>query len=233
MSVRRTSESESLLWPTPSAVEYGNNQSLGPNAAVRPSLSTIARRFPTPQSYSFDQSHRPGLTKLDVQVRGLYPESRRYWPTPQAHDAMGGRGMNNLFADGHYYPHDLADAVIWPTPTVRDKGTIKNVTRGAHASPGGTPLAVAVTQFPTPASRDYRSPNTKPYSERGGGKKGEQLPNAIGGQLNPTWVEWLMGFPLGWTDLKDSATPSSRRSRNGSEGGSSPSTKENADGNNL
>lgn len=22
-----------------------------------------------------------------------------------------------------------------------------------------------------------------------------------GGQLNPTWVEWLMGFPLGWTDI--------------------------------
>lgn len=61
--------------------------------------------------------------------------------------------------------------------------------------------------WPTPANRDWRSPNRLPYSERGGGKKGEQLPNAIGGQLNPTWVEWLMGFPLGWTDLKDSATP--------------------------
>ena len=23
-----------------------------------------------------------------------------------------------------------------------------------------------------------------------------------GGPLNPTWVEWLMGWPLGWTDLK-------------------------------
>ena len=23
------------------------------------------------------------------------------------------------------------------------------------------------------------------------------------GQLNPTWVEWLMGFPEGWTELKD------------------------------
>jgi hypothetical protein len=23
-----------------------------------------------------------------------------------------------------------------------------------------------------------------------------------GGQLNPTWVEWLMGWPEGWTDLK-------------------------------
>ena len=28
-----------------------------------------------------------------------------------------------------------------------------------------------------------------------------------GGQLNPTWVEWLMGFPIGWTDLKDSEMP--------------------------
>jgi len=23
-----------------------------------------------------------------------------------------------------------------------------------------------------------------------------------GGTLNPTWVEWLMGWPIGWTDLK-------------------------------
>jgi DNA (cytosine-5)-methyltransferase 1 len=26
------------------------------------------------------------------------------------------------------------------------------------------------------------------------------------GALNPTWVEWLMGFPLGWTDCEDSET---------------------------
>jgi hypothetical protein len=28
------------------------------------------------------------------------------------------------------------------------------------------------------------------------------LATHAGGQLNPTWVEWLMGWPLGWTDLK-------------------------------
>lgn len=27
-----------------------------------------------------------------------------------------------------------------------------------------------------------------------------------GGQPNPTFVEWLMGFPIGWTDLAPSAT---------------------------
>jgi hypothetical protein len=38
------------------------------------------------------------------------------------------------------------------------------------------------------------------------------------GGLNPTWVEWLMGFPLQWTELKDWATPSSRKSRKSSAG---------------
>ena len=30
------------------------------------------------------------------------------------------------------------------------------------------------------------------------------------GSLNPTWVEWLMGWPLGWTDLKPLETGKSQ-----------------------
>jgi hypothetical protein len=33
------------------------------------------------------------------------------------------------------------------------------------------------------------------------------------GSLNPEWVEWLMGYPIGHTASRDSATPSSRKSR--------------------
>jgi hypothetical protein len=36
------------------------------------------------------------------------------------------------------------------------------------------------------------------------------------GSMNPQWGEWLMGFPIGWTDCTPSATPSSRKSRNSS-----------------
>jgi len=36
--------------------------------------------------------------------------------------------------------------------------------------------------------------------------------NGATGQLNPAWVEWLMGYPMGWTELKDLEMPSSRKS---------------------
>ena len=42
-----------------------------------------------------------------------------------------------------------------------------------------------------------------------------------GGPLNPAWIEWFMGYPIGWTDLDVSLTPSSPRSPNTSAAKSS------------
>ena len=72
--------------------------------------------------------------------------------------------------------------------------------------------------FPTPTRRDYRS-GSKAHWERRQGTRNLNDKIALegnGGLLNPTWVEWLMGFPLGWTVLEDSATRSSRKSRKSS-----------------
>lgn len=78
----------------------------------------------------------------------------------------------------------------------------------------GTNLIGAVRLLPTLASRDWRYPNSPEgiAKRRAAGMTGDQLPNVVGGPLNPTWCEWLMGFPLGWTELPPSATPSSRKS---------------------
>jgi len=43
----------------------------------------------------------------------------------------------------------------------------------------------------------------------------------FGPKLEPRIYEWLMGFPIGWTDLGHSATPSSPRSPNSSADASS------------
>ena len=47
-------------------------------------------------------------------------------------------------------------------------------------------------------------------TDRGKGNLGEQVNEEHKmkkmGQLNPSWVEWLMAWPIGWTDLKPLAT---------------------------
>ncbi len=124
------------------------------------------------------------------------------WRTPQAGEGNGGgQAMSKRLAGGHsvYLRDQVKEPAMWPTPRAEFDS-------GKHRGKPDT-LHSAVKSWPTPAARDYRSPNKLPYSERGGGTKGEQLPNAVGGSLNPTWVEWLMGYPLGWTDLRDSETP--------------------------
>ena len=87
---------------------------------------------------------------------------------------------------------------MWPTPRANDaekRGHIANDPRN------GLPAAAL---YATPLARDYRTGSKKRYGDP---KRTRNLNDQIGGQLNPTWVEWLMGFPLGWTDLNASETP--------------------------
>jgi hypothetical protein len=36
----------------------------------------------------------------------------------------------------------------------------------------------------------------------------EATPRGTAGRTNPAWIEWLMGYPIGWTELSASETPS-------------------------
>jgi len=61
--------------------------------------------------------------------------------------------------------------------------------------------------WPTPTARDYkggRKPETLAASGRGYSNSLNDALTTLGqhGKLNPTWVDWLMGFPLEWTALK-------------------------------
>jgi hypothetical protein len=48
--------------------------------------------------------------------------------------------------------------------------------------------------LPTPVASDIHHRKTK-YAQGG-----SALSFVIGGPLSPDWVEWLMGWPIGWTD---------------------------------
>jgi hypothetical protein len=60
--------------------------------------------------------------------------------------------------------------------------------------------------LPTPVADDCGH-RTKPYAQGG-----RALSFVLGGPASPEYLEWLMGFPEGWTDPDAalSATPSSR-----------------------
>ena len=69
-------------------------------------------------------------------------------------------------------------------------------------------LADIARMWPTPQASDNRDRgNLSSGCVKRRIAKGKQISlsqsvSEVSGQLNPQWVEWLMGFPQGWTDLK-------------------------------
>jgi site-specific DNA-cytosine methylase len=80
--------------------------------------------------------------------------------------------------------------------------------RGAKGKERATLTGIAMgwSKFPTPNATDWKGPSTRSKGKERPASD-DDLPTRVGGQLNPTWVEWLMGFPIGWTACADWATP--------------------------
>src|SRR6185295_1867651 len=72
--------------------------------------------------------------------------------------------------------------------------------------------------LPTLAARDFRSDACSPAfrAKRDAMAIGKTLPWTLGGLLNPTWCEWFMGYPAGWTALDASVIRLFRKLRSGS-----------------
>lgn len=125
-----------------------------------------------------------------------------------------------MTVDGELYllpmpalPTEGNESGSWPTPTV-----CGNHNRKGASPTSGDGLATAVKKWPTPNASDNRDRGnmSDPAIQRriSLGKQIGLLSMAVkegpdGGSLNPTWVEWLMGWRPGWTDLRPSETDKS------------------------
>lgn len=119
------------------------------------------------------------------------------WPTPSHRDFRA--GQTTPHGGGTQKPQrNLNDVVLFPTPTVRD-----HATEGPSGMNRHSPKLVTVVQFPTPRTNNlcggtgawnaiHANPALSPDEKR--------AMTSTRGQLNPDWVEWLMGWPVGWTD---------------------------------
>ena len=136
-----------------------------------------------------------------------------YWPTPAANKTTesgeivnrdgtpwNGMGKPHSKTTGKPITTALADAVkMWPTPRAHNSSIYAedDATYQDRDKKGGAKsLAREVKMWPTPTACAGQNPGAH-------GQGGQNLATVAGGQLNPTWVEWLMGYPSEWTVLED------------------------------
>ncbi|MHC1760545.1 MAG: hypothetical protein AB9917_13755 [Negativicutes bacterium] len=139
-----------------------------------------------------------GAFHLSAQVR---------WPTPTVPNGgrqpKGGMSMTGMTPDGKKRQVDLNFAVKnWPTPAARDG-------RGGATGFKNQPcLPNAVKPWPTPSVNDSKNDGAKCQSERHTPGLNTIVKNGATGQLNADWVEILMGYDIGHTDIDcDNPTP--------------------------
>lgn len=126
-------------------------------------------------------SMRDGVcSERAMSVRPTGANESGLWATPSATDGQRG-GCITQNMTGVSLAQMVNTPHRWPTPKANDAEKRGNFD---VANPRNG-LPAAAKRFATPQARDFRSGQA-----------------SDGGQLNPTWVEWLMGWPLGWTDLK-------------------------------
>lgn len=116
------------------------------------------------------------------------------WPTARVEMSAERKPTQALLNKSRSHGWDLETAVydsvvthhkIWPTPRAI-YGEHPGITDRKHL-PGAAML-------PTPTSSDANGHQRSPNKQGGNALREE-----VGGKLNPTWVEWLMGWPENWT----------------------------------
>ena len=116
----------------------------------------------------------------------------------------------------------LSSRLMFPTPLASDKGTARDAAgldvflsdggifrkRNKNGAIWSLSLSAAVFYLTPVASDGFRStlkPSAYDPAKRNGNLSAQVIfqekPVSDTAALNPDWVEWLMGFPKGWTDV--------------------------------
>lgn len=215
--------SQARTWPTP-CVEDSHMGSVETYMANRlkhlPGRTTITS-LSVMASHSFPllpEIFEPGDASSSDD-----PTSRPLWPSPQAHDAGGGKTPEQIAAmrerTGAGVSNLNETVEMWQTP----HGFANTDASGKTAGGGGEFAKQALSaseswSTPRAAGNSQNPKNLPPPSEGGRSSKPglEDQAKTMQGpkaQLNPAFVAWLMGFPEGWVSANVSinSAPSAMR----------------------
>jgi len=192
------------MWRTPMAADGTHNHCLAPSVVEGKTTLTLTNQV------------KGGIAGL--------------WTTPNTMDHLPQRSKEalerqaNTTRKGRTRPANLREQVnpetveawekaqepqMWPTPRACSAMSAENIHNRVKDKFPNLESEVARSMWPTPSASDNRDrghvgmPAIKRRMEKGKQLNLSMVVPEVSGSLNPEWVEWLMGYPRGWTDLKD------------------------------
>lgn len=231
-------------FPTPSSVSYGssgNGSGNNTQSRGRPSLETMAKRLPTPRA---EDAESCGIRHSRGRADTLTAVTKQLLPTPTGQDGKNDGGASQydrntiplnalvkllptphgMGVDGHGNELSVVVGVLTgqsssgrsarkagmlPTPKSEPSGP--DYARINRPESGGDDLATEVARV------TLCTPRSNGRSLDGGSnsrEKAKRQGSYISGQLSPTFVEAMMGYPASWTDRPAfSTTRGSKASR--------------------
>ena len=212
-----------VLLPTPNTMEGMNPKSkeeiLAYNKRNRPGRSYATCNLRERIAYGTmseemakmkqGQMMLPTPTGMDDRMRDLEKQKERHsmglgevaqmLPTPRA----GNPGSRPNQKGGKILAEEIVKAGMLPTPVEQDYKR-----RGPNSQQQGLPEVLHM--IPTPTRRDYKGSSNQ-VTTKGRNPETNSLPDALeqspagertGMRLQPEFVEWMQGFPIGWTEIE-------------------------------
>lgn len=154
-----------------------------------------------------------------------YDQNSFSWKTYQQSLVMGWEPFSETWPrwgmtlDGAAFVHPMSERLIkeidgsYLLPTPRANAAMAATITPASAWDSkrfpNLETIVGRQMWPTPTAHNAKETNAPSEAKR----NTPTLASQVGGKLNPLWIEWLMGFPIGFTVSKDWVTPKSRSKR--------------------
>lgn len=213
-----------LTWPTPQTTDAASAARHTTQTGIMhpgTTLTDAIRLWPTPTEDNANNCGGPSRTN------GTYSDLRvdvNRWTTPQAHDAVGPKTPEQIEAQrqrtGSGVRNLNEDAAHWQTP-----GTDSFRSRGGDRK-DEMGLDQEARHWGTPTTRDWKDGATSLENTPVNGLLGRQVlpwsslpapqipdgPASSGNgqtsrRLSPRFVEFLMGFPIGFTEISKELCP--------------------------
>lgn len=188
----RESASSSSQWPTPATRDYkgANSADHLENGTGRKHLDQlpnfVEHLWTTP---SAGDGQRGGTITENMSGTSLTQQVNSLWATPCARDHMPPHSPEYIAlkkAQGHGMKILTDQADQWATPTASENANRTTQIAPSHGKTHGLVLAGQASDFSRQLPATTEDGST-PSKERR--------------SLNPLFVEWLMGWPPGWTLL--------------------------------